>query len=201
MLWFFAGINGTGKSTLAGSKELLADLQIRRVVNPDALAQKISKTGVDYALANLAAANITQGDVYYQAVSLTAEKCYAIETVLSSGKNDPVLDIAGQRGIPVGLVYVGVHSVEVTLSRIKTRVAAGLHDVPEERVRKRWAKTLQSLGRWAPRVDQLFVYSNNGGKRGPVLVAEKIGKQSPIEIYDRTEVPEIIAILEACGAR
>jgi predicted ABC-type ATPase len=201
MIWFLGGINGTGKSTFASSAAVLEILGVREVVNPDAVAREIASKGLEYGLANLAAANITQGHTYDNAVTLNDTANFAIETVLSSAKFDPILLIAKQRGIGVGLVYIGVHSVNDALQRIKSRVAAGLHDVPEDSVRKRWANTHNSLERWAPQVDKLFVFSNNGIGREPVAVAEKLSVEAPITIFDETEVPEIVAALKRCGAR
>ncbi len=201
MIWFLGGINGTGKSTFASSPAVLKIMGVREVVNPDAIAREIAKRGLEYGLANLAAANITQGQTFDEAVKLKAIDNFAIETVLSSDKFDPILRIAKQRGISIGLVYIGVHSVEDTLQRIKSRVAAGLHDVPASKVRERWAKTHQSLERWAPQVDKLFVFSNNGTDREPVAIAEKLSADAPIIIFDEVEVPEIVAALKRSGAK
>ena len=129
MIWFIAGINGAGKSTLA------SNVYVRRefgghVINPDEIAKLIAfNARLDYRLANLAAAEITEGYVF-DAVALS-DRPIAIETVLSSDKFLPVLEIANQRDIKVGLAYVAVRSVETSLARIKTRVAAGLHDVED----------------------------------------------------------------------
>ncbi len=194
MIWFIAGINGAGKSTLA------SNIFVRRefgghVINPDEIAKTISfNARLDYRLANLAAAEITEGQVF-DAVALS-DRPIAIETVLSSDKFLPVLEIANSRGIEIGLAYVALRSVETSLMRIKTRVAAGLHDVDEERVRQRWPKTLANLKKWAPRVDKLLMFSNNDADRAPVLVARKLARFDKIEILDRLEVPEAIAQLE-----
>jgi predicted ABC-type ATPase len=201
MIWFLGGINGTGKSTFASSPAILQILGVREIVNPDAIAREIARNGLEYGLANLAAANITQGHTFDHAVTADRGSSFAIETVLSSAKFDPILLIAKQRGIDVGLVYIGVHSVDDALSRIKSRVAAGLHDVPEDRVRKRWTSTHNSLERWAPQVDKLFVFSNNGIDREPVAIAEKSSIDAPIAIFDEIEVPEIVAALKRCGAK
>lgn len=174
---------------------------VKEVVNPDSIAQRIARNGMDYGLANLAAANITQGQVFEFAVTNGNEPNFAIETVLSSAKFDPILAIARQRSIETGLIYIGIHSVASTLERIKTRVASGLHDVPEDKVRDRWIKTHQSLERWAPQVDKLYVFSNNSPDREPVLIAEKTYASGRILIFDEVEVPAIVSALKKCGAR
>jgi predicted ABC-type ATPase len=197
MIWFIAGINGTGKSTLCSSPAVQDELGVS-VINPDEVARTIAAdTGLDYALANLAAAEITEGEVFQTAAR--GINSIAIETVLSSDKFYPVLDIAHTRGIQVGMIYIALRSVELSLKRIETRVAAGLHNVPEERVRERWTKTHENLRKWAPRVDRLIVFSNNDADRAPVLVAQKLSKTAIIQIYDRAEVPEVIAMLKNAG--
>ena len=197
MIWFIAGINGSGKSTLTSSPAVRHELGVS-VINPDEVARQISTdTGLDYSLANLAAAEITEGEVFQAAARGT--NAIAIETVLSSDKFYPVLNIAEKRGIQVGLIYVALRAVELSLKRIETRVAAGLHNVTEERVRERWPKTHENLRRWAPRVDRLIVFSNNDANRAPVVVALKLSKRASIEIFDRAEVPQAIAMLEPRG--
>ena len=194
MIWFIAGINGAGKSTLASNQYVRRELG-GYVINPDEVARSIAfNARIEYSLANLAAAEITEGEVF-DAVAVS-DKPLAIETVLSSDKFIPVLEIAERRQIEIGLVYVALYNVELSINRIRTRVAAGLHDVSEDRVRQRWPKSLTNLKKWAPRVDKLLVFSNNDTDRAPVLVAKKLARFDKIEILDRLEVPEAIAQLE-----
>lgn len=196
MIWFVAGINGTGKSTVSRDPLLLTLMGVSAVINPDSIAQEIARTrGLEYRLANLSAAIITQSMMFNEAV-MNDTPSIAMETVLSTSKYNPILDIAEQRGIEVGLIYVSVKTVELTLQRIKTRVAAGLHDVPEATVRKRWPDTLQNCAAWAQRVDRLIVLANNRSDAPPVVVAHKLGKRNPIKILDRNELPELVPLLE-----
>ncbi|HET6181070.1 MAG TPA: hypothetical protein VFE61_29395 [Candidatus Sulfotelmatobacter sp.] len=64
-----------------------------------------------------------------------------METTLA-GKNylRMMLD-ARVRGYEVVLVYIGTESVEINLARIKNRVLAGGHDVPEVDVRRRYERS------------------------------------------------------------
>ena len=195
MIWFVGGINGAGKSTVSGNALLLTLMGVRSVINPDLIAREIARTrSIDYALANLSAAIMTQSMVFNEAI-LSDSPVNAMETVLSTTKYNPILDIASQRGFEVGLIYVSVQNVELTLKRIETRTAAGLHNVPEATVRQRWNKTLQNCAAWAPRVDRLIVLANNGSEGRVVPVARKVSKSSPIDILDRQELPELVELL------
>jgi predicted ABC-type ATPase len=199
MIWFVAGINGAGKSTVAKNTLLLTLMGVRSVINPDLIAREIAQTrGIDYALANLSAAIMTQSMVFNEAV-LSDVPVIAMETVLSTTKYTPILDIASQRGFEVGLIYVSVRNVELTLKRIETRTAAGLHNVSEATVRRRWAKTLENCAAWAPRVDRLIVLANNNSEGRVVPVARKVSKASPVEIMDREELPELTELLSNTG--
>ena len=199
MMWFVAGINGAGKSTASANKGLLDFMGVSAVVNPDTLARTIAEEQkIDYRLANLSAAILTQAMVFNEAV-YSPNPTIAMETVLSTKKYDPILTIAEQRKFPVGLVYVSVRSVELTLGHIRTRVASGLHDVPENIVRKRWPLTMANMVAWAPRVDQLIVFANNNPDGRLVRVAQKYSREAPVEILDRDELPELIRLLSGAG--
>ena len=142
----------------------------------------------------MSAAILTQAMVFNQAV-YGADPVIAIETVLSTRKYNPILDIASQRNFPVGLIYVSVRSVELTLKHIETRVAAGLHNVPEAAVRKRWPLTMANMVSWAPRVDQLIVFANNNPDGRLVRVAQKVSRHAQVQILDREELPELVELL------
>ena len=69
MIWFVAGINGAGKSTVSANPVLLSKMGVSAVINPDELAREIWATrGINYGLANLSAAILTQARVFNEAV-------------------------------------------------------------------------------------------------------------------------------------
>jgi predicted ABC-type ATPase len=195
MIWFVAGINGAGKSTVSATPDLLEMMGIREVIDPDKVARILARErAIEYGLANLSAAILTQSMVFSEAV-LCDDPAIAIETVLSTKKYTPILDIAQQREFGVGMIYVSVRSPELSLKRIETRVAASFHNVPEAVVRKRWRRTLENMALWAPRVDHLIVFANNNADGRLVRVAQKIGKGGGIEIFDHGELPELTLLL------
>ena len=195
MIWFVAGINGAGKSTVATTPALLDFMGVSAVINPDQMARDIARDqGITYELANLSAAILSQAMIFNEFV-FSPDPAIAIETVLSTRKYDPILEIASQRNFPVGMIYVSVRSVELTLKHIETRVAAGLHNVPEDTVRKRWPLTMANMVAWAPKLDQLIIFANNSPDGTLVCVAQKRSKQTPIEILDKDELPELVELL------
>jgi predicted ABC-type ATPase len=95
-----------------------------------------------------------------------------VETVLSSKKYESVIQHAHQHAYQVGMIFLALESAAVSRSRVAKRVAAGGHDVPEDRIRPRWLRSLDNLIRFAPLVDGLLVYLSTSSK-GLTLLAEK----------------------------
>jgi predicted ABC-type ATPase len=62
---------------------------------------------------------------------------FAVETALAGKHYLRMMADARIRGFEVVLVYIGTENVEINLARIRNRVLAGGHDVPESDVRRR----------------------------------------------------------------
>ena len=56
---------------------------------------------------------------------------------------------------------MGLGSVELHLARVRARVAAGGHDIPEATVRRRFHDSRLNLIRLLPRLTELRVYDNS----------------------------------------
>ena len=65
------------------------------------------------------------------------------------------------RGFEVALVYIGTESVEINLARIRNRVLAGGHDVPETDVRQRYTRSFKSLAIAMERADHTILFDNS----------------------------------------
>jgi predicted ABC-type ATPase len=92
---------------------------------------------------------------------LANSKSFAIETTLA-GKNylRMMLEARGS-GYEVVLVYIGTENVEINLVRIRNRVLAGGHDVPEEDVRRRYLRSFENLAAAIKRADQTLLFDNS----------------------------------------
>ena len=139
--------------------------------NPDDFAKVYyaSNPGVTWTAANLYAANQVPIDVER---CIEAGENIAVETVLSSDKYLPIVEHAHRRGYQVGMIYLALEDAEVSRSRVAQRVAAGGHDVPADRIRPRWRRSLDNLIKFAPLLDGLLVYHSTSA-RGLALLAEK----------------------------
>jgi predicted ABC-type ATPase len=85
---------------------------------------------------------------------------YAFETTLAGNTIPALLDRALSVGIEVRIWYVGLASVELHIARVRSRVARGGHDIPEERIRERYARSLLNLIQLLPKLTELRVYDN-----------------------------------------
>jgi len=59
------------------------------------------------------------------------------------------------------LVYIGTDNVEINLGRIRDRVLAGGHDVPEADVRRRYERSLANLPIAVKRADHTILFDNS----------------------------------------
>ncbi len=64
-------------------------------------------------------------------------------------------------GSEVVLVYIGTENVEINLARIRNRVLAGGHDVPESDVRRRYQRSFENLPIAMQRADHTIVFDNS----------------------------------------
>ncbi|MGA8617225.1 MAG: hypothetical protein WB660_01715 [Candidatus Sulfotelmatobacter sp.] len=86
---------------------------------------------------------------------------FAVATTLA-GKNylQMMLD-ARSRGFEIVLVYIGTENVDINLARIRNRVMAGGHDVPEEDVRRRYRRSFKNLPVAIKRSDHTILFDNS----------------------------------------
>jgi hypothetical protein len=57
--------------------------------------------------------------------------------------------------------YCGLASSELHIERVRARVAAGGHSIPEELIRRRWISSMANLIALAPCVHTVQVYDNS----------------------------------------
>lgn len=156
------GVNGVGKSTLAGVLARITD-NFGTLVDADKLAvQYGGKLEGGRQAVRLIDECIQSGGDLTQ------------ETTLSGGKTARTIATARENGYFIRLYYVALSSAEESLSRIKNRVAKGGHDIPEDTVRRRFEKRFDDLLRILPLVDEVIFFDNENGF---VHVADYCGGQ------------------------
>ena len=128
--------------------------------NPDHAAQRIlsANPGLSQVEANSAAWH--EGKRLLER-AIAERLDFAIETTLGGKTIANLLDQALLEGIEVSIWYVGLDGVERHITRVRSRVAQGGHDIPEERIRERYIQSRINLIRLLPRLTELLVYDNS----------------------------------------
>jgi predicted ABC-type ATPase len=72
-----------------------------------------------------------------------------------------LLSDAAAQGFEVRIWYVGLASPELHIERVRNRVRAGGHDIPESSIRRRWRHSRLNLVQLLPHLTELRVYDNS----------------------------------------
>ena len=66
-----------------------------------------------------------------------------------------------EAGIEVRIWYVGLANAELHIARVHARVRRGGYDIPEDRIRQRYARSRVNLIQLMPKITELRVYDNS----------------------------------------
>ncbi|WP_211091325.1 AAA family ATPase [Pseudothauera rhizosphaerae] len=192
VLYVLAGVNGAGKSSVGGHLLRQAGLAW---YNPDAFAREIvAATGCTQEEANAAA---WQEGMRRLDQALAQHHAYAFETTLG-GDTVAARIQAAARSHDVLMWFCGLATPELHLARVRARVVAGGHDIPEEKIRQRWISSRANLIALIPHLAYLKV-SDNSAHAGPgeaipdplpVLEMENGRLLWPTEAADLLHTPE-----------
>ena len=190
-MWIIAGANGSGKTTAYERAAIEAPAGGIWFINPDALAKRIADHEVMPLLpeANLEAVRRIERWLY---ASVDAHQTVGVETVLSTDKYRRLVERAHEQGYTVRLIYVFLANANLNVARVRERVAAGGHDVPEEAIRNRRVRSFEQLAWFFDVADEADVFDNSGAE--PRLVASKADGE--ITVFGRL-IPELLVALEA----
>jgi predicted ABC-type ATPase len=145
-----AGPNGAGKSTFYQTYLAPSKLQF---VNADVLAIELNADAYDAARV----ADDTRRSL------VASGESFIFETVLSDPVGDKVafLEDAVRRGYTVFLCYIGLSAPEQSVERVAMRVSKSGHDVPTEKLKSRFSRTLDNLRLAIQRLPHVLVYDNS----------------------------------------
>jgi predicted ABC-type ATPase len=153
-LTIIAGANGSGKTTLTGWN--LDVFRAIPILDPDTIARTLQSTSP--AAFPIAAARQVLASAKEH---LGKQESFAVETTLSGKHYLRMMVDAQIRGFEIVLVYIGTENVEIKLARIRNRVLAGGHDVPESDVRRRYKRSFENLPTALARADHTILFDNS----------------------------------------
>jgi predicted ABC-type ATPase len=164
-----AGPNGSGKSSSYRDTEIEQSGRTIWIVNPDVLTARIHDVeGLALADANRVAVERIEA---WLDSSMDVHKSVGVETVLSTGKYRRLVMKAKALGFAVWLIYVVLDSPERNIERVRLRVRKGGHDVPDEKVRIRYRRSLEQFPWFLDQADEAWIYDNSGAQ--PRRIGEK----------------------------
>lgn len=162
-LILIAGPNGAGKTSFA-SKYLPA-IQAdsgATFVNADEIAREPSVAALSGAERDMRAGRLMIERIE---ALIDAGADVVLETTLASLGYAQKIPGWRARGYAVILVYVRLPSVEHALARVAHRVAEGGHGIPQDVVRRRFARSAEYLQRiYKPLVDEWYVWDSLEGR-------------------------------------
>lgn len=166
-LLVFAGPNGSGKSTVTRMTPVIGEY-----INADDIKKRLQCSDMEAAqIATALRENF-----------IRKKRDFTFETVLSTDRNINLLREAKQIGYTIRAIFVLTTNPDINVERVKIRVASGGHDVPEEKIRSRYEKSLRNLPVLLTIVDEVFVFDNSNIM--PALILEKNKRQI---VYHPTE--------------
>ncbi|MFO0913484.1 MAG: zeta toxin family protein [Pirellulales bacterium] len=145
-----AGPNGAGKTTFFSAHVAPAGL---RFVSADDLARHLELSPYQGAVV---AASLRDELV-------RTRESFIFETVFSDPVGDKLqfLKDAAAVGYHVVLCFIGLNSTDLSEQRVAMRVAQGGHDVPSEKLKHRFPRTMANLKKATRDLPHVMVFDNS----------------------------------------
>ena len=176
-LYIVSGCNGAGKTT--ASYTLLPEmLECRQFVNSDEFAKGLSPFNPEGA--SIQASRFMLLRIRYL---LQRKEDFGVETTLATRSLLNTVRAAQKEGYYVTVLYFWLNSPDLAVKRVKARVAAGGHNIPEETIRRRYRVGINYFFKeYAPVCDRWILADNS---QVPFKVIAEGGKARPLIIKDR----------------
>ena len=156
-----AGPNGAGKTSFA-NEYLPAAREGLVFVNADEIARELDDPNLSRVQLDLRAGREMLTRINALADARTE---FMFETTLASLSYARKIPGWQARAYTVALIYLRLGSVELSIDRVRKRVAAGGHSVPEEVIRQRFAKSVDYLeSLYKPLVDEWYIWDSLEGE-------------------------------------
>ena len=175
----FAGPNGSGKTTVTRKLPVVGTY-----INADDIKK-------EYGLTDLEAAQQAES---IRNILLNKGNDFSFETVLSTDRNLLLLEKAKANGYEIQCVYVLTCDENINVARVKSRMMAGGHDVPEDKIRTRYHRALGLLPRLIDICDKILIYDNSDV---PFLIYKKdeMGKRIfPNSFWSENDLKKLLGL-------
>ncbi|MEE3463960.1 Predicted ABC-type ATPase [Bacteroidales bacterium WCE2008] len=155
-IYIISGCNGSGKTT-ASYAMLPEMLKCSQFVNSDEFAKGLSPFNPD--MASVQASRYMLLKIRYL---LDRKADFAIETTLATRSLLKMVQKAQEAGYNVTVLFFWLNSQELAIERVKARVLAGGHNIPEDVIRRRYIAGLRYFFEdYMPIVDRWILADNS----------------------------------------
>lgn len=138
-IYLIGGCNGAGKTTFARDF-LPSEVKCLRFLNADEIARGLSP--LDPSASQLKAGRLLLEEIR---ASIAKNETFALESTLSGITYVRMLRKALRTGYELELHYLWLAKPEQAIARVRRRVRAGGHDVPDSDIRRRFERGLRHL--------------------------------------------------------
>ena len=187
-LYIISGCNGAGKTT--ASYSLLPEmLDCKEFVNSDEFAKGLSP--FDPSKASIQASRFMLMKIRYL---LKKQQDFAVETTLATRTLLKTAKMAQSAGYTVTLLYFWLNSPELAIERVRARVEAGGHNIPEDTIRRRYSTGIYYFFNLYAPISERWILADNS--QIPFRVIAEGSKDEVINIRDEETFAKIKAIAE-----
>jgi predicted ABC-type ATPase len=179
-LYIIAGPNGAGKTTFA-IKFLPTYADCKNFINADLIAKGVAPFSPETVA--LRAGRLMRDEIDRH---VKRGEDFGFETTLAGRSYLGLIRRLKKRGYQVHFFYVMVPTVDLALTRIRGRVLAGGHDIPESTVRRRFGRSLRNFLADYRQLGDSWIIFDNSGATPAVIAFEKDGKSRIMkdEVYE-----------------
>ena len=187
-LYIISGCNGAGKTT--ASYSLLPEmLDCSEFVNSDEFAKGLSP--FDPSKASIQASRFMLMKIRYL---LKRQQDFAIETTLATRTLLKTAKQAQSAGYTVTLLYFWLNSPDMAVERVRARVEAGGHNIPEETIRRRYSRGIYYFFNLYAPISESWILADNS--QIPFRVIAEGSKDEIVNIKDHETYAKVKAIAD-----
>jgi predicted ABC-type ATPase len=164
-------------------------LDCKEFVNSDEFAKSLSP--FDPSRASIQASRMMLLKIHYL---LRRQEDFAIETTLATRTLLKTVRMAQNAGYSVTLLYFWLNSPELAIERVKARVEAGGHNIPEETIRRRYFVGIDYFFQHYVPVSDRWILADNS--QTPFRVIAEGSRTDVVTIRDEVTYEKILGLAQ-----
>jgi predicted ABC-type ATPase len=110
-------------------------------------------------------------------------KTFTFETVMSSPDKVDFMKEARKRGYRVYLYFVATDDPEINIDRVRRRVMLGGHPVPDDKVRKRYRKSIALMTEACDVAHRAYIFDNSGSKHKLLVDVQNLADEVKLTLH------------------